>query len=304
MNETPSRRVTIYEVGPRDGLQNESVQVPTVAKIAFVDALSRSGLRRIEVTAFVSPKSVPQLQDAEAVLRGIARAPGVRYSALVPNEQGLARALAAGAGEIAVFTAASESFNRRNINASIAESFARFTPVLAEARAHRLPVRGYVSTAFWCPFEGRIDPRAAVEVVRKLIEAGCFEVSVGDTIGRATPKEVRTLAAALEAEGLLDRAAGHFHDTYGMAVANALAAFEAGIAVFDGSTGGLGGCPFAPGATGNVATEELAWLFNGLGVHTGVSVDGLVAAASVLAPALGRPVEGRVFRALTRAACK
>jgi hydroxymethylglutaryl-CoA lyase len=295
-----SGAVTLVEVGPRDGLQNEASPVPTERKIAFVDALSRSGLSRIEVTAFVSPKAVPQLADAGAVLRGIARNPGVRYSALVPNEEGLARALAAGAEEVAVFTAASESFNRRNVNASIDESLARFRPVLGGARARGIPVRGYVSTAFWCPFEGRIAPGRGVDVARSLLDLGCFEVSIGDTIGKATPKDVRDFVAALDAAGIRSRCAGHFHDTYGMGVANALAALEAGITVFDSSAGGLGGCPFAPGATGNVATEDLVWLFHGLGVTTGVDLDALISATSVAAAALGRTLEGRVFRAVAR----
>jgi hydroxymethylglutaryl-CoA lyase len=292
--------VTLVEVGPRDGLQNEKGTIPSATKIAFVDALSRSGLKRIEVTAFVSPKAVPQLADGEEVMRGIMRAAGVRYGALVPNEKGLERALAAKADEVAVFTAASETFNQRNINASIAESLARFAPVMAEAKRKSLPVRGYVSTAFWCPFEGRIAPEAVVSVAQKLVDLGCYEVSIGDTIGKASPTEVRDLALALKAAGILDRSAGHFHDTYGMGAVNVLAAFAAGINTFDGSTGGLGGCPFAPGATGNVATEDLAWLFQGLGVRTGVDLARLVDAAKVIAPALGRPLEGRVFRALSR----
>ena len=292
--------VTIVEVGPRDGLQNEKASIPTESKIAFVDALSRSGLKRIEVTAFVSPKAVPQLADAEAVMRGIVRGPGIRYGALVPNETGLMRALDVKADEVAVFTAASESFNKKNINASIAESLARFAPVMQEAKRRSLPVRGYVSTAFWCPFEGRITPKAAADVARKLFDLGCGEVSIGDTIGKATPKDVRDLAVALASAGILDRCAGHFHDTYGMGVANALAAFEAGITVFDGSAGGLGGCPFAPGATGNVATEELVWLFEGLGVKTGVDPAKIAEAAAVIEPALGHPIEGRVFRALRK----
>jgi hydroxymethylglutaryl-CoA lyase len=292
--------VTLVEVGPRDGLQNEQGSIPSETKVAFVDALSRAGLKRIEVTAFVSPKAVPQLADGDAVMRGIARAPGVRYGALVPNETGFARALAAKADEVAVFTAASESFNKRNINATIEESLARFAPVMAEAKKAGIPVRGYVSTAFWCPFEGRIERAATVAVARKLVDLGCYEVSIGDTIGKASPKDVRAVAAALGAAGFLERCAGHFHDTYGMAAANVLAAFEAGISVFDGSTGGLGGCPFAPGATGNAATEDLAWLFQGLGVETGVAVQRLIDAARVIEPAVGRPLEGRVFKALSR----
>jgi hydroxymethylglutaryl-CoA lyase len=292
--------VALVEVGPRDGLQNERLPIPTETKIAFVDALSRTGLRRIEVTAFVSPKAIPQLADGEEVVRGLTRAPGVRYAALVPNEKGLERAVATRIDEVAVFTAASESFNRRNINATIAESLARFAPVIEQAQHRRIPVRGYVSTAFWCPFEGRIAPAAAADVVQKLIGMGCFEVSVGDTIGKATPKDVRELLDALRAAGVLGRIAGHFHDTYGMGVANALAALESGVTTFDGSVAGLGGCPYAPGATGNVATEELVWLFEGLGVKTGVDVARLVEAAKVVAPAIGRPLEGRVYRALTK----
>jgi hydroxymethylglutaryl-CoA lyase len=292
--------VTLVEVGPRDGLQNERLPIPTETKIAFVDALSRTGLKRIEVAAFVSPKAIPQLADGEAVVRGITRAPGVKYVALVPNEKGLERAVATRIDEVAVFTAASESFNRKNINASIAESLARFAPVIEEAQRRRIAVRGYVSTAFWCPFEGRIAPDAVLKVTKNLLDMGCYEVSIGDTIGKATPKDVRVLLSALGAAGLLSRSAGHFHDTYGMGVANALAAFEGGITVLDGSAGGLGGCPFAPGATGNVATEDLVWLFNGLGVATGVDLGRLVEAAAIVGPAIGRSLEGRVYRALTR----
>jgi hydroxymethylglutaryl-CoA lyase len=292
--------VALVEVGPRDGLQNEPAPVGTTAKIAFVDALSQTGLKRIEVTGFVSPTAVPQLADGDQVARGITRAPGVRYSALVPNVTGLERAVGARLDEVAVFTAASESFNRRNINASIAESLERFEPVIEEAQRRRLAVRGYVSAAFFCPFEGRIAPGAAVLVAERLVRMGCFEVSIGDTIGKATPKDVRQVAAALRAAGILDRCAGHFHDTYGMGVANVLAGFEAGIKTFDASAGGLGGCPFAPGATGNVATEDVVWLFAGLGVETGVDLDKLCAATALIAPTLGRAVEGRVFRAVRK----
>ncbi len=271
--------------------------VPSGVKVRFIEDLARAGLRRIEAAAFVSPKAVPQLADGEAVLLGLAREPGVTYSALVPNLQGFERAVRAEADEVAVFTAASESFNQRNINASIDESLARFAPVLAAAKAAGVPVRGYVSTVIHCPFEGRIAPAAAVRVTRRLFDAGCHEVSLGETIGKATPGEVRALCDALRAEGLLSRVAGHFHDTYGMAVANVVAAFDAGIRVFDASAGGLGGCPFAPGATGNVPTEDLVYLFDGLGVATGVDLDAVIGAVLPLEGVLGRPLSGRVFRA-------
>jgi hydroxymethylglutaryl-CoA lyase len=256
-------------VGPRDGLQNEKEHVPTARKVAFIDALSRSGLRDIEVSSFVSPKWVPQLADAEDVFRGIERVPGVRYWALVPNLQGLERAAGAGVDGVAVFTAASETFSRRNTNASIAETLERFAPVIAAAT---VPVRGYVSTAFHCPFEGAIAPESARRVTLQLLELGCHEVSIGDTIGRAQPGEVRALLEILLADVPAERMALHCHDTFGQAVANCLAAAELGITVFDASAGGLGGCPYAPGAPGNVATEALVRAFPG---RTGVSIEAL-----------------------------
>ncbi len=294
---TPAPAVSLVEVGPRDGLQNEKRPVPTGEKIAFIEALSLAGLRRIEAAAFVSAKAVPQLADGEAVLLGIRREPGVVYGALVPNEQGFARAVQAEADEIAVFTAASETFSRRNVNASIEETFARFAPVVSAAKARDMKVRGYVSTVVYCPFEGRIDPRAAAAVARRLLDLGCYEVSLGETIGRATPGEIRSLAAAMISEGLIDRVAGHFHDTYGMGAANVLAAYEEGVRTFDASAGGLGGCPFAPGATGNVATEDLVYLFEGVGVLTGVDLDRVIDAAAALEGSLGRPMPSRVHQA-------
>jgi hydroxymethylglutaryl-CoA lyase len=292
-----AREVSIVEVGPRDGLQNEPRPVPTGDKIAFVEALAEAGLERIEAAAFVSSAAVPQLADGEAVLLGLRRKEGVRYAALVPNEKGLARATVACVDEVAVFTAASETFNKRNVNASIEEAFARFMPVLQGARAANLRTRGYVSTVVRCPFEGAIDPAKVVAVAKRLFDLGCDEVSLGETIGVATPKDVRALCAAFAAEGLLERCAGHFHDTYGMAVANTLAAFEAGIRVFDASAGGLGGCPFAPGAAGNAATEDLVHLFEGLGVATGISIDRVTTAAAALEGPLGKPMPGRAHRA-------
>ena len=268
----------IVEVGPRDGLQNEPATVPTDAKVAFVDALGEAGVSEIEVSSFVSPKWVPQLADADEVFRRIRRVPGVLYSALVPNEKGLERAQAARADKVAVFTAASETFNRRNINASIAESIERFRPVV---RAAGVPVRAYVSTAFWCPFEGRVAPGAVVDLARRLVDLGVDELSIGDTIGKATADEVRSLLSLLLPCAV--PVALHFHDTYGRAVDNALTARrEFGVEAFDSSAGGLGGCPYAPGASGNVATETLAAAFDAAGFPTGVRIEAVRRAAAAL----------------------
>jgi hydroxymethylglutaryl-CoA lyase len=272
--------IRIVEVGPRDGLQNESAQVPTDVKVAFVDALSACGFEEIEVSSFVRPEWIPQLADAEEVFARIRRAPGVTYSALVPNERGLDRALAAGAGKVAVFTAASETFSRKNTNATIAETLERFQPVVARAN---VPVRGYVSTAFHCPFEGPIAPAAVLAVARALLELGCAELSIGDTIGRATTDEVRRLFEQLLSICPPDRLAAHFHDTFGQAVGNARAAEALGIRIFDASAGGIGGCPYAPGAPGNIATAALVAAFPG---RTGVDEAKLAAAAAVVRPYL------------------
>jgi hydroxymethylglutaryl-CoA lyase len=266
----------LVEVGPRDGLQNEPEPVPTDRKVAFIDALSRSGVPDIEVSSFVSPRWVPQLADAEAVFARITRAPGVRYWALVPNLQGLERAQAARVDGIAVFTAASETFSRRNTNASIDEALARFRPVVDGAT---VPVRGYVSTAFHCPFEGPVPPAAVRRVAHELLALGCTELSIGDTTGRATADEVRALLALLLAEIDAPRLALHCHDTFGQAVANCLAADSMGLRTFDASAGGLGGCPYAPGAPGNVATEAVVRAFPG---RTGVDADALAAAGRAL----------------------
>ena len=280
--------IRIVEVGPRDGLQSETVSIPTDVKVAYIDALSSAGLPEIEASAFVSPKWVPQLADAEEVFRRIRRAPGVTYSALVPNEQGLDRALAAKVDKIAVFTAASETFNRKNINASIDESIARFAPVIRRARAERIPIRGYVSTAFWCPYEGRVAPSKAVEVCRRLADAGVDELSIGDTIGKAVPDEVKQLLDALLPSTPPGSVALHFHDTYGHAVENALAGWKMGIGAFDSSAGGIGGCPYAPGASGNVATEALVQSFRAAGAKVPGDLAALAAARRLIAPALGR----------------
>jgi hydroxymethylglutaryl-CoA lyase len=271
--------VRIIEVAPRDGLQNEPATIPTDVKVAFVDALGPTGVSEIEVSSFVSPKWVPQLADAEEVFRRIRRAPGVVYSALVPNEKGLERAKAARVDKVAVFTAASETFNRKNINASIAESIDRFRPVVRDAG---VPVRAYVSTAFWCPYEGRIAPAAVVDVVRRLVDLGVNEISIGDTIGKAVPDEVRELLRVLLPSPV--PIALHFHDTYGHAVENATCGWkEFGIDAFDASAGGLGGCPYAPGASGNVATEALAAALPG----TGVNLEAVRRASALLASHVG-----------------
>jgi hydroxymethylglutaryl-CoA lyase len=273
-------KIRIVEVGPRDGLQNEPRPVPTPVKVAFVDALSACGFDEIEVSSFVRPEWIPQLADAEEVFAGIRRAPGVTYTALVPNARGLERAAAAGAGKVAVFTAASETFSRKNTNGSIAETLERFRPVVAGAA---VPVRGYISTAFHCPFEGPIAPDAVLPVARALLDLGCAELSIGDTIGKAAPAEVTRLFEQLLALCPPERLAAHFHDTYGQAVANARAAEALGIRTFDASAGGIGGCPYAPGAPGNVSTQALVAAFAG---RTGIDMAKLDAAAAVVRPYL------------------
>jgi hydroxymethylglutaryl-CoA lyase len=286
--------VRIVEVGPRDGLQNEKAPIPTDAKVALVDALSEAGYDEIEVSAFVSPKWVPQLADAAEVFARIRRRPGVLYSALVPNEQGLERALEARVGKVAVFTAASETFNRKNINASIEESIARFAPVVPRALEAGVRVRGYISTAFWCPYEGKIEPPAVVAVAKRLLDLGVEELSIGDTIGKAVPAEVHALLDLLLDALPQDQIALHFHDTYGTGVANALAAYDRGITTFDSSVGGVGGCPYAPGAAGNVATEDLAWALARSGATLSLDLAKVSAASDLLASALGRPLRSRV----------
>ena len=280
--------IRIVEVGPRDGLQSEAASIPTEAKVAYIDALSASGVPEIEASAFVSPKWVPQLADAEEVFRRIRRAPGVVYSALVPNEQGLDRALAAKADKIAVFTAASETFNRKNINASIEESIRRFQPVIERARRGSLPVRGYVSTAFWCPYEGKVAPSKTVEVCRRLIEAGVDEISIGDTIGKAVPDEVRQLLDLVLPAIPASRLALHFHDTYQHALENVLLSWKLGIETFDSSAGGIGGCPYAPGASGNVATEAVVEALRGAGADVRVDLGAIAESRRLILPVLGR----------------
>jgi hydroxymethylglutaryl-CoA lyase len=292
------RQVRIVEVGPRDGLQNEREIVPTPVKLALIDKLADAGLTTIEAGAFVSPKWVPQMADSAAVLTGLRRRSGVSYPVLVPNRQGLEAALAAGVTEIAVFGAASETFSRRNINCSIAESLDRFRPVVELARQHGVKVRGYVSCALGCPYEGEIAPEKVAEVAGALYAMGCYEISLGDTIGVGTPGKTQRMLEAVTWQAPLDCLAGHYHDTYGQALANIYASLELGLATFDASIAGLGGCPYAAGASGNVATEDVIYLLNGLGIETGIDLDALVNAAAFISQALNRPPASKVAQAL------
>ncbi len=291
--------VTVYEVGPRDGLQNESATLPVEARAEFVDGLTEAGLPAIEVGSFVSAASVPQLADTEELYRRIHRASGVRYPALVPNLRGLDRALAAGVREIAVFTAASETFNHKNIHAGVDESIERFRPVVARAKQEKIRVRGYVSTAFGCPYEGQIAPEAVREVVHKLLDLSVDEISVGDTIGVATPSGVYDVIETLYDSGVTRAVlALHFHDTRGTALANVLAGLQCGVTTFDASAGGLGGCPYAPGASGNLATEDLLYMLEGLEIQTGVTLARVVEASRRLAAVLGHRPPGRYLSAV------
>ena len=291
-------RVKLVEVGPRDGLQNEPQPVPTAVKIELIDRLGQAGLRVIEATAFVSPKWVPQMADAADVMAGIDRKAGVSYPVLVPNRKGLEAAIAAGADEVVVFAAATESFSRRNTNCSIAEGLARFSEVCDEAIARGLKVRGDISVCLGCPYEGDVAPEAVVRVARELDAMGCYEITIADTIGTGTPGATRRVIDAVAKHIPVERLAGHFHDTYGQAVANVYAALECGLATFDSSVAGLGGCPYAKGATGNVATEDVLYMLNGLAVETGVDLEKLIAAGDFISKALGRPTNSRVARAL------
>lgn len=292
----------VYEVGPRDGLQNEPAVVPTVKKIAFVDALSAAGLPVIEVGAFVSPRWVPQMADTAAVFAGITRRPGTRYTALVPNLKGLQRAMDAEVTDVAVFAAASETFSQRNINQSIEASLAGYEQVVRQARQHDIPVRGYLSTSFGCPFEGDVPVDRVVQLTARLLDLGVYEVAVSDTIGVAHPGQVQRVLGAILAAMPADRIALHFHDTRGTALANVLAALEFGVRTFDASAGGLGGCPYAPGATGNLATEDLLYMLHGLGWNTGVDLNAVVRASTGVEAAVGRPLPSRYVQALRASA--
>ncbi len=296
----PVHSVKIVEVGPRDGLQNEKVTIPTEARVEYITALADAGLKVIEAGAFVSPKWVPQMADTAEVYREIPKDPGVEYPVLVPNMKGLERAIEAGVKSIAIFTAASETFNQRNINVSIDESFENYAPVAARARAEGMRVRGYVSTAFGCPYEGDIPPEKVLEVTARLLDLGCYEVSVGDTIGVGTPMQVQGVVGMLLQVIPARKLAMHFHDTRGTALANTLATLEMGIATFDASSGGLGGCPYAPGASGNLATEDLIYMLDRMAIETGVNLERLVAASLIVAPYLDHPLPGRYLQACTR----
>jgi len=289
--------VRLVEVGARDGLQNEKQIIPAATKVELVDRLSATGLRSIEATSFVSPKWIPQLADAAEVFASITRRPGVRYPVLVPNLQGFERAQAAGAEEVAVFTAASEAFNQRNTNASIDESIERFKPVLERARAAGIAVRGYVSTVLGCPYQGDVPVADVVRVARTLHALGCYEVSLGDTIGIGTPRKARAMLEAVATEVPMAALAVHFHDTRGQALANVFACIEAGVRVVDASVAGLGGCPYARGATGNVASEDVVFMLHGIGFETGIDLDALIATGRWITGELGRETGSKVGRA-------
>jgi hydroxymethylglutaryl-CoA lyase len=298
MGTMADRDVRIYEVGPRDGLQNEATPIPTAAKLRFLDLLADAGLREIEATSFVAPRAVPQLADADDLLRGLDRRPGVRYPVLVPNARGLARAEEAGADAACVFTAASEPFTKANINMTIAESIDAFRPVVARARELGWWTRGYVSTAFGCPYQGPVGEAAVVSVALQLLELGVEELSIGDTIGVGGPGDVRRVVGALLRAGIPPGSlAMHFHDTRGTALANVTAALELGIRTFDAAAGGTGGCPYAPGAAGNLATEDLVYLLDREGLSHGVDLDALLVAAGHVRDTLGRPLATKVGQA-------
>ena len=292
------RDIRIYEVGPRDGLQNESTPIATDAKLRFIDLLADAGLREIEATSFVSPKAIPQLADADELMARLDRRPGVRYPVLVPNARGMDRAEGAAADAICVFTAASEAFTRANINMTITESIDAFRPVIDRAREHGWWTRGYISTAFGCPYQGEVGEAAVVGVAQQLHELGIDELSIGDTIGVAGPSDVRRVVQALDGAGFApDRLAMHFHDTRGTALANVAAALELGVRCFDASTGGTGGCPYAPGAAGNLATEDLVYLLEREGLSHGVDLDALLVAARHVSETLARPLSTKVGQA-------
>ncbi|MHC2334799.1 hydroxymethylglutaryl-CoA lyase [Bradyrhizobium sp. USDA 4454] len=293
-----SDQIRIVEMGPRDGLQNEKTPVSVEARIAFVEALVAAGLTTVEVGAFVSPKAVPQMASSDAVLRGVGHVKGAEFHVLVPNEKGYDAARAAGARVVSVFAAASEGFSRANINCSVAESIERFKPVLARAKADGVKVRGYVSCVLGCPFDGEIKPKAVAELAVRLWDLGCYEISLGDTIGVGTPLKAKEMLRAVGSELPVANLAMHFHDTYGQALANLYAGMEEGVRVIDAAAGGLGGCPYAPGATGNVATEDVVYMLEGMGVKTGIDMDRLLATTNEVAGLLGRPPVSRVASAL------
>jgi len=296
---TLPRSVRIVEVAPRDGLQNEKALIPTAQKIQFIQMLADAGLPVVEATSFVSPRAIPQLSDASEVMANLSRRSSTSYPVLVPNLKGMERALAAGVRAIAVFTAASESFTRHNINATIAESLANFRPVIALAQQEKVTIRGYISTVFGCPYEGKVEPRQTLNVAQALLEMGVDELSLGDTIGVATPNQVVDVISLLVYDGAIPmrQLAVHFHDTRGTALANVLIALQCGISIIDSSAGGLGGCPYAPGAAGNLATEDLLYMLHGMGIHTGVDLDKVVAATNYINPLLGHTPTSKYYQA-------
>ena len=293
-----SDKVRIVEVGPRDGLQNEKTPVSVTARIAFIEALVGAGLHTVEVGAFVSPKAIPQMVDSDQVLKGVDRHPDCEFHVLVPNEKGYEAARAAGAKVIAVFGSASEGFSRANINCSVAESIERFRPVITRARADGVKVRGYISCVLGCPYDGEVKPQAVIDVARVLWDLGCYEVSLGDTIGVGTPSKARELLRAVAGHVPIAHLAMHFHDTYGQALANLYAGMEEGARVIDSAAGGLGGCPYAPGATGNVATEDVVYMLEGMGISTGVDLSRLVKATNEVSKLVGRSPVSRVAAAI------
>jgi len=299
MTSTLPTSVRVVEVGPRDGLQNEKVQIPTEHKIHFIHMLAQAGLPVVEATSFVNPRAIPQLSDASAVMTSLTRLSMTSYPVLVPNLKGMERALAADARSIAVFTAASESFTHHNIHATIAESLANFRPVVKLARQENIPVRGYISTVFGCPYEGVVDPRHVLSVALALLEMGITELSLGDTIGVATPNQVVSVLDLLLSKGSIpvERLAVHFHDTRGTALANVLMALQMGVSIVDSSSGGLGGCPYAPGAAGNLATEDLLYMLHGMGISTGVDLAKVVEATRFIAPVLGHVPTSKYYQA-------
>jgi hydroxymethylglutaryl-CoA lyase len=290
--------VKVVEVGPRDGLQNEPGEVPTAVKLELIERLADAGLQSVEATAFVSPKWVPQMADHTEVLERIRRKPGVSYPVLTPNLKGFEAAHAAGAAEVAIFGAASETFSRKNINCSIAESLERFRPVTAAARTSNIKVRGYVSCVLGCPYEGEVLPQRVADVAGTLYEMGCYEVSLGDTIGVGTPGKTKAMLEACARRVPLDRLAGHYHDTYGQALANIYASLETGVRTFDASVAGLGGCPYADGASGNVATEDVVYMLHGLGIHTGVDLERLVGIGQWISSVLKRDYASKAGKAV------
>ncbi|WP_407183280.1 hydroxymethylglutaryl-CoA lyase [Bradyrhizobium centrosematis] len=293
-----SDQVRIIEMGPRDGLQNEKVPVSVEARIAFIEALVGAGLDTVEVGAFVSPKAIPQMASSDAVLRGVSHVTGVEFHVLVPNEKGYDAARAAGAKVVSVFAAASEGFSRANINCTVAESIERFKPVLSRANADGVKVRGYISCVLGCPFDGEIKPKAVADLASTLFDLGCYEISLGDTIGVGTPAKAKEMLRAVAANVPSARLAMHFHDTYGQALVNLYAGMEEGVRVIDAAAGGLGGCPYAPGATGNVATEDVVYMLEGMGIRTGVDMNKLLAATNAMSGVLGKPPVSRAASAL------